>query len=79
MKSFENSGAFSGGKKDIAGTCSDFPLGWEGGPPGGGGGSYGGAGNDGWSGGFGAGGLVRVWWADSNGDPTWIETGGNYQ
>tara|TARA_B100000131_G_scaffold303116_1_gene326860 strand:- start:232 stop:1335 length:1104 start_codon:yes stop_codon:yes gene_type:complete len=46
---------------------------------GGGGGSYGGGGSDGWTGGFGAGGLVRVWWADSDGDATWINTAGNYQ
>ena len=46
---------------------------------GGGGGSYGGSGCDGWNGGFGAGGLVRVWWADTEGNPTWIDTAGNYQ
>lgn len=45
---------------------------------GGGGGSFGGAGVDNHSGGYGAGGLVRIWWASSTGDPTWIETGANY-
>lgn len=48
--------------------------------PGGGacGGSFGGGGVDGWFGGAGAGGLVRIWWASTSGDPTWIDTGGNY-
>lgn len=45
---------------------------------GGGGGSFGGSGVDGWSGGYGAGGLVRIWWASSAGDPNWINTGANY-
>lgn len=45
---------------------------------GGGGGSYGGGGCDGWSGGCGAGGLIRIWWASSQGDPNWILSGGNY-
>ena len=83
-----NGGGGSGTTKGNSGPVRGFgnPEGkWDNASPfgatvgGGGGGSYGGAGNDGWSGGFGAGGLVRVWWADSNGDPNWIETGGNYQ
>jgi len=45
---------------------------------GGGGGSFGGAGVDGWSGGQGAGGLVRIWWASSQADVSWIESGANY-
>ena len=43
-----------------------------------GGGSFGGAGGDYYSGGFGAGGLVRIWWASDQGDPDWILSGGNY-
>lgn len=43
-----------------------------------GGGSFGGAGGDYYSGGYGAGGLIRIWWASSAGVATWINSGGNY-
>jgi hypothetical protein len=43
-----------------------------------GGGSFGGAGGDYYSGGYGAGGLIRIWYASAAGDPNWINTGGNY-
>lgn len=45
---------------------------------GGGGGSFGGGGVDGWAGGWGAGGLIRIWWASSTGVASWIDAGGNY-
>lgn len=45
---------------------------------GGAGGSFGGAGSDYYSGGYGAGGLVRIWWASNAGDSTYINSGGNY-
>lgn len=43
-----------------------------------GGGSFGGGGGDYYSGGYGAGGLIRIWWASSVGDPLWIDSGANY-
>ena len=45
---------------------------------GGGGGSFGGGGVDGWVGGSGAGGLVRIWYASSTGEASWIDTATNY-
>jgi len=45
---------------------------------GGGGGSFGGGGVDGWTGGSGAGGLVRIWYASSTGEASWIDTATNY-
>jgi len=78
---------FRGGSGDSGGCIrGGGPVGGEGnenfstnGNSGGGGGSFGGSGVDGWSGGFGAGGLVRIWWASSDGDVEFIDSGGNYE
>ena len=47
-------------------------------PAGGCGGSFGGGAIEAFAASSGAGGLVRIWWANSSGEADWIDTGGNY-
>lgn len=78
---FQNTGgnSASGQDKDTlirgANNGSNSYLYYEGGC---GGGAFGGGGAEAFDGGEGASGLIRIWWADAEGNSSWIDEGSNY-
>ena len=78
--SYNNGNILVGGSAAGLGPAGGSSPAWGGSSAnsGGGGGSFGGGGVDGWTGGSGAGGLVRIWYASSTGEASWIDTATNY-